>query len=107
MFREHYREADWTPRDDTVNRFREHYWGLFGLAIVFAFVVMAVWAPVLGPVTAQENIYSPYENEIQYVEDGEVKTATHGPTFCEPPCERLSMLAVPWVAVLTSPSSTY
>jgi peptide/nickel transport system permease protein len=77
-FREHYREADWTPRDDTINRFRGHYWGLFGLAIVFAFVVMAVWAPVLGPATAQENIYSPYENEVQYVEDGEVKTTTHG-----------------------------
>ena len=78
VFRDHYREADWTPRDDTVNRFREHYWGLFGLAIVFAFIVMAVWAPVLGPATAQENIYSPYENEIQYVDNGEVKTATHG-----------------------------
>ena len=77
-FRQHYREADWTPRDDTVNRFRGHYWGLFGLAVVFAFVVMAVWAPVLGPATAQENIYSPYENDIQYVEDGEVETVTHG-----------------------------
>ena len=78
VFREHYREADWTPRDDTVNRFRDHYWGLFGLAVVFAFVVMAVWAPVLGPATADQNIYSPYENEFQYVENGEVRTTTHG-----------------------------
>ena len=77
-FREHYREADWTPRDDTVNRFRGHYWGLFGLVVVFAFVVMAVWAPVLGPSTAEQNIYDPYENEFQYVENGEVRTVTHG-----------------------------
>ncbi|WP_254840653.1 ABC transporter permease [Natronomonas marina] len=78
VFRDHYREADWTPRDDTVNRFRGHYWGLFGFAIIFAFVVMALWAPALGPATAQENIYNPYEHEVQYVEDGEVKTTTHG-----------------------------
>jgi peptide/nickel transport system permease protein len=78
VFREHYREADWTPRDDSINRFRGHYWGLFGLVVVFAFVVMAVWAPVLGPATAEQNIYDPYENEFQYVEGGEVKTATHG-----------------------------
>jgi peptide/nickel transport system permease protein len=78
VFRDHYREADWTPRDDTVNRFRGHYWGLFGFAIIFAFVVMALWAPALGPATAQENIYDPYEHEVQYVENGEVKTTTHG-----------------------------
>jgi peptide/nickel transport system permease protein len=77
-FREHYREADWTPRDDSVNRFKTHYWGLFGLAVVFAFVVMAIWAPALGPVTAEQNLYSPYEHEIQYVDDGEVETVTHG-----------------------------
>ncbi|WP_336135256.1 ABC transporter permease [Natronomonas amylolytica] len=77
-FREHYREADWTPRDDSVNRFRTHYWGIFGLVVVFAFVVMAIWAPALGPVTAEGNLYSPYENEFQYTEDGEVKTVTHG-----------------------------
>ncbi len=77
-FREHYREADWTPRDDTISRFRDHYWGLFGLVVVFAFIVMAVWAPVLGPATAEQNIYSSYENEFRYVEDGEVQTITHG-----------------------------
>jgi peptide/nickel transport system permease protein len=78
IFREHYREADWTPRDDSVNRFRTHYWGIFGLVIVFAFVVMAIWAPALGPVTAEENLYSPYEHELQYNDDGEIKTITHG-----------------------------
>jgi peptide/nickel transport system permease protein len=78
VFREHYREADWTPRDDSIDRFRTHYWGIFGLVIVFAFVVMAIWAPALGPVTAEGNLYSPYENEFQYTEDGEVKTITHG-----------------------------
>lgn len=26
-YREHYREADWTPGDDIVNRFRRHSWG--------------------------------------------------------------------------------
>jgi peptide/nickel transport system permease protein len=78
IFREHYREADWTPRDDSVNRFRNHYWGLLGLVIVFAFVVMAVWAPALGPTTAEENLFSPYENEFEYLEGDEVVTVSHG-----------------------------
>ncbi|QSW98033.1 ABC transporter permease [Haloterrigena alkaliphila] len=78
IFREHYREADWTPRDDSVNRLRTHYWGLFGLFTVFAFVVLALWAPAVSPVTAEANIYSPYEHEIQYLGDGSVETTTHG-----------------------------
>ncbi|UTF52937.1 ABC transporter permease [Natronosalvus rutilus] len=80
IFREHYREADWTPRDDSINRFRNHYWGIFGLIVVFMFVVMALWAPALGPVGPQENIYSPYGHEFQYLnsESGELETVSHG-----------------------------
>lgn len=80
IFREHYREADWTPRDDSVNRFRTHYWGIFGLAVVFAFVVMAIFAPSLGPVPAEANLYQPYEHEFEYLDEetGEVESILHG-----------------------------
>ncbi|WP_049922952.1 ABC transporter permease [Halopiger djelfimassiliensis] len=78
IFRTHYREADWTPRDDSVNRLRNHYWGMFGFIVVFAFVVMALWAPAVSPVTAEENLYSPYEHQIEYYDDGGVQTITHG-----------------------------
>lgn len=79
IYREHYREADWTPRDDTVRRFRGHYWGLFGLAVVFMFVVMAAWAPAISPVPIEHNVYSPYSHEFEYLGDnGEVETITHG-----------------------------
>lgn len=78
IFREHYREADWTPRDDSVNRLRNHYWGLFGFVVVFMFVVMALWAQPLSPVTADANLYSPYENEFEYLDGEEVVTTTHG-----------------------------
>lgn len=79
VFRDHYREADWTPRDDTLRRFRNHYWGLFGLAIVFMFVVLALWAPAVSPVNAEENIYEPYTYEFEYLtEDGDVESVTHG-----------------------------
>ena len=79
VFREHYRRADWTPRDDTLQRFRTHYWGLFGFAIVFVFAVMALWAPAVSPVPAEHNVYQPFEHEFQYLnDDGEVETITHG-----------------------------
>lgn len=79
IYREHYREADWTPFDDSINRFRSHYWGIFGLAIVFAFVVMAIFAPSLGPVPAEANLYQPYEHEFEYLTDGgEVESIAHG-----------------------------
>ncbi|XVH33497.1 ABC transporter permease (plasmid) [Haloferacaceae archaeon DSL9] len=78
VFREHYREADWTPRDDSVNRLRNHYWGLFGLIVVFMFVVMALWAQPLSPVSADANLYSPYEHEFTYLDGGELRTITHG-----------------------------
>jgi len=78
-YRNHYREADWTPFDDSVDRMRGHRWGQFGLVIVIAFVVMAVWAPALGPVTAEENLYQPYQNDVTYLtDDGTVETVTHG-----------------------------
>ena len=78
-YRDHYREADWAPIDDTTNRLRGHPWGQAGLVIVIMFVVMAVWAPALGPVTAEENLYQPYQNEHTYLNDnGEVETSAHG-----------------------------
>lgn len=78
-FRSHYRVADWTPRDDSINRLRRHWWGLFGLAVVFAFIVMAMWAPSLGPVDIQHNHYQPYQHEFTYLsEDGEVESILHG-----------------------------
>jgi peptide/nickel transport system permease protein len=76
LYRRHYRIPDWTPRDDVVNRFRRHSWGQFGLVVVFAFVVMALFAPVLGPTTVEQNIEDPYENRIEYYDDetGEVES---------------------------------
>ncbi|MFC6723966.1 ABC transporter permease [Halobium palmae] len=65
-YREHYREADWTPGDDMVNRFRRHTWGKFGFAMVAIFLVMAVFAPALGPTTVDTNIRNPYSHDIQY-----------------------------------------
>lgn len=79
VFRSEYRQADWTPRDDTVRRFRNHYWGLFGLAIVIIFMVLALWAPAVSPVTAEENIHEPYSHDFDYLtEDGDVETITYG-----------------------------
>ncbi len=78
IYREHYRAADWTPTDDTIRRFRSNYWGLFGFAIVFLFVVLALWAPAVSPVEAQHNIYEPNAHDFEYLnEDGEVETITH------------------------------
>lgn len=79
LYREHVREADWTPRDDSLRRFSGHYWGLFGFFIVFMFVVMAIWAPSLSPVPIEHNVYEPFQNEFQYLnEDGEVESELHG-----------------------------
>lgn len=76
-YRTHYRQADWTPTDDTIRRFRNNYWGLFGFSIVFVFVVLALWAPAVSPVIAEHNIYEPNAHETEYLEDGEVETTTH------------------------------
>ncbi len=78
IFRDHYREADWTPRDDTVNRLRGHYWGLFGLFVVIGFVVIALWAPAVSPVAAEHNLYAPYEYTFDYYNGDEVIEVTHG-----------------------------
>jgi peptide/nickel transport system permease protein len=77
-YRTHYRSADWTPTDDTIRRFRNNYWGLFGFAIVFLFVVLALWAPAVSPVEAEHNIYEPNANSFEYLnEDGEVTEVNH------------------------------
>lgn len=80
VFRKHYRYADWTPRDDVVNRLRRHRWGQFGFVIVFMFLTMALFAPALGPTTVQQNIKQPYQHEITYFDQdaGEVDTITVG-----------------------------
>lgn len=80
VHRDHYRVADWTPRDDMINRFRRHTWGLFGLIIVFSFIVMALFAPVLGPTTVEANIEDPFEHQIEYYDEeaGEVRSVFVG-----------------------------
>ncbi len=79
VYREHYRQADWTPRDDTFRRVRNHYWGMFGIIVVLLFIVTALWAPAIGPATAEENIYSTYQHEVEYLsDDGTVETALVG-----------------------------
>lgn len=65
-FREHYRYADWTPRDDIIDRLRNHRWGQFGFIVVYMFVVMAVFAPSLGSTGLEQNIINPYGHSIQY-----------------------------------------
>jgi peptide/nickel transport system permease protein len=78
VYREHYRGTDWTPFDDTVRRFRNHSWGLFGLVIVVTFFTMALWAPALTSVPIEHNHYEPYQHEVTYLEDGELQTTLHG-----------------------------
>lgn len=80
LFRRHYRYADWTPRDDVVDRLRTHRWGQFGLVVVLAFVVMALFAPVLATAPLEQNIADPYSNTIEYYDQdaGEVLETTAG-----------------------------
>lgn len=78
VFREHYRYANWTPTDDMIDRLRGHRWGQFGLVVVAMFVVLAVFAPTLGPTTVEANIANPYSNTIQYYENGEVLETSVG-----------------------------
>ncbi|MFB6185539.1 MAG: ABC transporter permease, partial [Halobacteriaceae archaeon] len=79
-FRRYYRAADWTPRDDVIDRLRTHRWGQFGFIIVFLFVVMAVFAPTLGPTTVDQNISNPYSHKMKYWSDesNSVKTILVG-----------------------------
>lgn len=73
-YREYYRQADWTPRDDVVGRLRYHRWGQFGLVVAALFLTMAAFAPTLGTTTAEANLYSPFSNSIEYYDEnlGEV-----------------------------------
>ncbi|MFC7201002.1 ABC transporter permease [Halospeciosus flavus] len=65
-YRTHYRTADWTPRDDQIDRFSRHTWGKFGAVVVFGFMVMALFAPTLSPTTLQQNILDPYSYQLKY-----------------------------------------
>lgn len=80
VYRDHYRYAKWTPRDDVVNRLRGHRWGQFGIVILVLFLTMALFAPTLGPTTVEKNIMSPYSYETQFysAESGQVETVTNG-----------------------------
>jgi peptide/nickel transport system permease protein len=80
VFREHYRAADWTPRDDIVDRLRGHRWAEFGIIVVLLYVTMALFAPALGPSTVDQNIQNPYNYQIKYFDDeaGEVATIAAG-----------------------------
>jgi len=68
-YRERYRQADWTPRDDVFRRLRNHRWGQFGLIVVLLFLTMAVFAETLGPTTAEQNLYSPFSHSIEYYDE--------------------------------------
>ncbi|MFW5911313.1 MAG: ABC transporter permease [Halolamina sp.] len=76
LFRRHYRAADWTPYDDMLGRLEGHRWGQFGLVVVLMFVVMAVFAPALGPTTVETNIEDPYSSEIEYWDEDAGEPAT-------------------------------
>ncbi len=80
VFRRHYRYADWTPADDIIDRFRGHTWGQFGLVLVVFFLVLAVFAPTVSPVTQEENIMQPYGHNVTHydADAGEVTTITAG-----------------------------
>lgn len=80
VFRKHYRQADWAPSDDIVNRLRDHRWGQFGIIVLALFLTMALFGPALGPTTVQQNIQSPYSYEIQYYssDTGGVETIAPG-----------------------------
>jgi peptide/nickel transport system permease protein len=73
VFRDNYRAADWTPRDDTLDRFSGHYWGVFGFVIVFMFVVMALWAPAISTVPLEERSNEPCRYEHQFLDDTDVE----------------------------------
>jgi len=80
VFREHYRAADWTPRDDVIDRLRGHRWAEFGIVVVILYITMALFAPALGPSTLDQNIQSPYSYDVKYFDEetGEVATIPAG-----------------------------
>ncbi|MCF2207175.1 MULTISPECIES: ABC transporter permease [Halobacterium] len=79
-FRTHYRRAGWTPRDDMVNRLRNHSWGKFGIVVLVLFLTMSLFGTTLAPSTVQQNITASYGNEVQYVsaDTGAVETIPAG-----------------------------
>ena len=70
LFVEHYRYADWTPRDDVVRRLRGHRWGQFGMVVVIMFLTLAIFAPTVSPTTYEQNVLSPYEHTLKYFDEG-------------------------------------
>lgn len=76
VFREHYRVADWTPRDDVADRFSRHRWGQFGLVIVMLFLTMALFAPAVSPTTYERNVINACGVDHTYwnAENGQVET---------------------------------
>lgn len=66
LYVRHYRFADWTPRDDMVDRLRTHRWGQFGLVVVLLFIGMALFAPTISPATADQNIYHTSQYDVEY-----------------------------------------
>ncbi|MFC7228298.1 ABC transporter permease [Salinirubellus salinus] len=70
-FVEHYRYADWTPRDDVVRRLRSHRWGQFGMVIVILFLTLAIFAPAVSPTTFEQNVTGAYnpDNSIKYFDE--------------------------------------
>ncbi len=80
LYRNRYRTASWTPFDDVVSRFRGHRWGQFGLIVVLAFLILAVFAPALGPTTLEQNAIDPYSYELNYYDEetGDIETITVG-----------------------------
>lgn len=80
VYRSYHRTAEWTPRDDVFRRFSKHRWGQFGLVVVASFVVLAMFAPALGPTTMEQNVFEPYSYEVDYYDEtsGEIRTTTIG-----------------------------
>ncbi|MFB6095990.1 MAG: ABC transporter permease [Haloferacaceae archaeon] len=97
-FRRHYRRADWTPRDDALDRLRRHRWGQFGLVVVAAVVVMAVFAPALGPTTVERNVLHPYEHELTYwdADAGQTRTVLVGDANLESQSRNTPENVGPW-----------
>ncbi|PSP85729.1 ABC transporter permease [Halobacteriales archaeon QS_1_68_17] len=69
VFRRHYRAAEWTPRDDRLDRFRDHGWGRFGLVVVVLFLATAAFAPALAPTTPERNLVAPCQHQVTYYDE--------------------------------------
>ena len=69
VFRDHYRQADWTPTDDMIGRLKGHRWGQFGIIVLLLYLTMAIFGPALGPTTVEHNIQSSYSYEVKYFDE--------------------------------------